>query len=49
MSHGVKGMEWGIKGEAVHGDKLTGSVCQNHSADDAVHARAKGPCLEREN
>ena len=19
--------------------------CQNHSADDAVHARAKGPCL----
>ena len=23
--------------------------CQNHSADDAVRARAKGPCLEREN
>ena len=24
-------------------------VCQNHSADDAVRACAKGPCLEREN
>jgi hypothetical protein len=23
MSHRVKGIEWGIKGEAVHGDKLT--------------------------
>jgi hypothetical protein len=24
MSHRVEGMEWGIKGEAMHGDKLTG-------------------------
>ena len=23
----------------------TGAGCQNHSADDAVRARAKGPCL----
>ena len=28
---------------------LDGAGCQNHSADDAVRARAKGPCLEREN
>jgi hypothetical protein len=24
MSHRVKGMEWGIKREAMHSDKLTG-------------------------
>ena len=34
----------------THGDSsLEGPRCQNHSADDAVHAHAKGPFLEREN
>ena len=28
-------------------EKITN--CQNHSADDAVRAHAKGPCLERKN
>jgi hypothetical protein len=28
MSHRVKGIEWGIKGEAMHSDKLTGLCIQ---------------------
>ena len=31
------------------GSYIWGRLCQNHSADDTVLARAKGPCLEREN
>jgi hypothetical protein len=28
MSHRVKGMEWGIKGEAVRSDRLTSCVSE---------------------